>query len=329
MGNRFMQPLRIAIQWLYLLFTIWLGIRFWQFVTYFRSGGMTPAVPRPDGIEAFLPIAALLGIRDWFQTGNINGVHPASVVILLTAIALAFLLRRSFCSWICPIGTLEEILWKSGFSLLKRNVRLPNWLDIALRSPKYLLLAFFIYFIFWAMPPDQVSSFITSDYNKIADARLLDFFLTLSGWPLIFIGILLIFSLPLRNPFCRFLCPYGALLGLFAMFSPAKVTRNSEVCISCGVCNQFCPVYIPVMQKKRVHSPECIGCWRCISHCRAEGALSMGLTGGKIAISGIIFACLVLIIFIGGTFAGKITGHWNTAVTVGEYGRLLQPPNRR
>ena len=324
-----MQPLRIAIQWLYLFFTIWLGIRFWQFVTYFRSGGVTPAVPRPDGIEAFLPIAALLGIRDWFQTGSINTIHPASVVTLLTAIALAFLLRRSFCSWICPIGTLEELLWKRGFSLLKRNIRLPNWLDITLRSPKYLLLAFFIYFIFWAMPPDQVSAFIASDYNKIADARLLDFFLHLSGWPLLFISATLLFSLPLRNPFCRFLCPYGALLGLFAMFSPVKVTRSSGVCISCGVCNQFCPVYIPVMQKKRVHSPECIGCWRCISHCRAEGALSMSLTGGKIAISGIIFACLVLIIFIGGTCAGKITGHWNSAVTSAEYGRLLQQPNRR
>ena len=319
-----MQPLRIAIQWIYLFFTVWLGIRFWQFVTHYRSKGLTPAVPRPDGVEAFLPIAALLGIRDWLQTGSLNAVHPASVVILLTAIALAFLLRRSFCSWICPIGTLEEILWKRGFVLFRRNIRLPKWLDITLRSPKYLLLAFFAYFIFWAMAPDQVSSFIASDYNKIADVRLLDFFLHLSGWPLLFIIVTLVLSLPLRNPFCRFLCPYGALLGLCSLLSPVKVTRDRVLCVSCGVCSQFCPAYIPVMQKKRVNSPECVGCWRCISHCRSEGALSMKLIGGKLTIAGMVFAALVVLVFVGGTFTGKLTGHWKTAITPAEYGRLLK-----
>src|SRR5512138_2313067 len=133
MGYRFMQPLRIAIQWLYLLFIVWLGIRFYQFVSQIRSGTV-PAVSRPDGVEGFLPIAALLGLRDWFHTGNINPVHPAAVVILLTITILSLLLRRSFCSWICPIGTIEELLWKRGYTLFKRNIRLPKWLDIVLRS---------------------------------------------------------------------------------------------------------------------------------------------------------------------------------------------------
>jgi Pyruvate/2-oxoacid:ferredoxin oxidoreductase delta subunit len=128
----------------------------------------------------------------------------------------------------------------------------------------------------------------------------------------------------MRNPFCRFLCPYGALLGLVALFSPAKVSRDHDTCVSCGVCSQFCPTYIPVMARKRVHSPECIGCWRCISHCRAEGALAMKLPGGKVAIPGIIFALLLVLIFMGGTFAGKLTGHWKTAVSLEEYGRLIK-----
>ncbi len=324
MGSRFMQPLRIAVQWLYLLFIIWLGSRFYQFVTHFRSNGLTPAVNRPDGIEGFLPIAALLGLRDWLHSGSISPVHPAAVVILLTAITLSLLLRRSFCSWICPIGTIQELLWKRGFALFKRNIRLPQWLDIILRSPKYLLLAFFIYFIFLLMPYEQVIGFIESDYNKIADVRLLDFFLHLSALPLFFIAFLLILSLPLRNPFCRYLCPYGALLGLFALFSPTKVTRDNATCIACGVCSQLCPSYIPVMDKTRIHSPECIGCWRCISYCRAEGALAMKLSGRKITMHGIIFALLVVLIFLGGTFVGKLSGHWKTAVTYEEYGRLLK-----
>lgn len=324
MSNRFMQPLRITIQWLYLFFISWLGFRFYQFVAHFRSNGMTPLVNRPDGVEAFLPIAGLLGLRDWLESGSINPVHPAAVVILLTAIIVSLLLRRSFCSWICPVGTIEEVLWKRGFALFKRNIRPPRWLDIILRSPKYLLLAFFVYAIFLQMPAAQVRGFINSDYNKIADVRLLDFFLNLSGPALIVIGLLLILSLPLRNPFCRFLCPYGALLGLVALFSPAKVTRDNNTCVACGVCNQFCPTYIPVMQKKRVHSPECIGCWRCISHCRAEGALAMKLPGRKIAIPGIIFALLVVLIFVAGPFTGKLSGHWKTAVPIEEYRRLVK-----
>jgi polyferredoxin len=323
MGNRFMQPLRITIQWLYLFFIIYLGIRFYQFVLHFQSNGASPPVARPDGVEGFLPIAALLGIRDWLASGSLNPVHPAAVVILLAAIATSLLLRRSFCSWICPVGTVEELLWKQGFKLFRRNIHPPRLLDIILRSPKYLLLVFFIYSIFIAMPTDQVSAFIASDYNKIADVRLLDFFLHISGTPLIVIGLLLILSLPIKNPFCRFLCPYGALLGLVAICSPAKVTRDSTACVSCGVCSQFCPAKIPVMTKKRVHSPECIGCWRCISYCRAEGALSMKLTGRKVVLPGIVFALLVLLVFWGGTGIGKMTGNWHTAITPAEYGRLL------
>ena len=323
MGNRFMQPLRIAVQWIYLFFCLYLGWRFFQFVAHFRTAGAAPLVPRPDGIEAFLPIAALMGVRDWIAAGKINPVHPASVVVLLSVVLVSLLLRRSFCSWICPVGTLEELLWKRGFALFKRNLRPPRWLDLILRSPKYLLLAFFVYFIFFAMTAEQVRAFLSDDYSKIADVRLLDFFLTLSGVPLVVITLLLILSLPLKNPFCRFLCPYGALLGLIALLSPAKVTRNREFCVTCGACNQVCPAYIPVMAKKRVHSPECIGCWRCISHCRAEGALSMALPGRHVAIPGIIFALLVVLVFWGGTLAGKLSGSWHTAVTMAEYARLL------
>jgi polyferredoxin len=323
MYQRFMQPLRIAIQWGFLLFILYLGIRFAQFVHYFRSGGSVSFVPRPAGVEAFLPIAGLLGVKDWIVNGVINPIHPAAVVIFVTAIGVSLLLKRSFCSWICPIGTISELLWKFGFRTLKRNVRPPAWLDLPLRGFKYLLLAFFLWTILLKMPAEAVASFIASDYHKIADVRLLDFFLTLSGFPLAVIAILVVASLPVRNAFCRYLCPYGALLGLVSSCSPFKVTRITASCVSCGVCSQFCPSYLPVMSKERIHSPECIGCWRCISHCRTSGALEMRLSGSRFAISGLLFAVLVVGLFWGGTLLGKATGHWQTAISIAEYARLL------
>jgi len=324
MGSRYLQPLRIAVQWAFLLFCCYLGVRFYQFALYFRSGGTVSFTPRPPGVEAFLPIAGLMGVKDWLVSGAINPIHPAAVVIFLAVVTVSLLLKRSFCSWICPVGTLSEALWKGGFTLFKRNLRPPGLLDPLLRGGKYLLLLFFLYTILWAMPPQALSAFLQSDYHKIADVRMLDFFLHLSGTALAVIIFLLLVSIPVRNAFCRFLCPYGALLGLISTLSPVKVTREKKTCVSCGVCTQVCPSYLPVMQKERVLSPECLGCWRCISHCRAEGALGMKLTGRKVAVDGLLFALLVVGIFWGGTQLGKLTGHWHSAVTLQEYSRLLR-----
>ncbi|MBI1922213.1 MAG: 4Fe-4S binding protein [Geobacter sp.] len=326
MSKRYIQPLRIAVAWGFLFFQLYLGVQFFRFVLHFRSGGVTPLVSRPNGVEGFLPISALLGLKEWFVSGAINPVHPAALVIFLAVIAVSFLLKRSFCSWICPVGTVSELLWKCGFNIFKRNYRPPRWLDIGLRGVKYLLLAFFLWSIVWVMPSEAVTAFIHSDYNKIADVRLLDFFLHLSGVALAVIVTLLILSLPFRSPFCRFLCPYGALVGLISMLSPVKVTRDKKTCVHCGVCTQVCPSYIPVMEKERVFSEECIGCWRCISHCRAMGTLEMKLTGRRIVVPGLLFALLVVGIVWGGSLVGKATGHWKTAVSVEEFGRLLGKP---
>jgi polyferredoxin len=322
MSDRYVQPLRILIQFCFLGFMLWLGIRFYQFVHYFRSGGATHFVARPEGVEGFLPISGLLGLSAWIRGLGINDIHPAAVVIFVTVLVLALMLRRSFCSWICPVAAVSECSWKAGFKLLRRNLHLPHWLDVALRLLKYLLLAFFLYTAAFAMSPAAMDAFIRSDYHRIADVRLLDFFLHLSPLAMGIILSLLAASLLLRNPFCRYLCPYGALLGLVAMLSPVRVTRNSERCVSCGVCNQVCPTYIDVMRKQSVYSPECIGCWRCVSHCRFNQALSMRVAG-RYAMPGIVFAVLVVLIFWGGTLAGRAGGHWQTAQDMREYWRLL------
>ena len=320
-----MQPLRVAIQWAFLLFTVYLGITFYRFVLYCQ-GESRVFVPRPDGVEGFLPISALVSLRGWFLTSHINPIHPAGLVIFLTIVGVSLLLKRSFCSWICPVGTISEVCWKEGFNLFRRNIRPPRWLDISLRGIKYLLLLFFLWSILVLMSSDAVLSFIYSDYNKIADIRMLDFFLHPSPLSLTLIGILVLVSFPVRNAFCRFLCPYGALLGLVSMLSPVKVTRDRQLCVSCGVCTQVCPSYIPVMAQKRVLSAECIGCWRCIAHCRAHGALEMKLFGSRVGVPGLVFALLVVLMFWGGTQAGKLTGHWRTAIPLQEYLHLARDP---
>ena len=323
MSARYVQPLRILVQFCFLACMVWLGILFFQFVSSISSGGAASLVERPPGIEGFLPISGLLGLSAWIKGAGFNAIHPAAVVLFLTIIAVSLLLRRSFCSWICPVATVSELAWKGGFCLFRRNLNLPRPLDLVLRGLKYLLLAFFVYSIVIAMPAEALRGFILSDYHKIADIRLLDFFLHISPLALGIILFLVALSFPLRNPFCRYLCPYGALLGLAALISPVRVTRDNERCVSCGVCSQVCPSRIDVMRKRSVVTAECIGCWRCVSHCRFNEALSMRFAG-RFLIPGALFAALVALVFWGGSLLGKATGHWQTSISIGEYQRLLQ-----
>lgn len=322
MPSRYMQPLRIVTQFSFLAFMVWLAFNFYNFVQMAATPMAGVSAVRPHGIDGFLPISGLLGTASWIRGDGINSIHPAAVVIFLTVGAVSLVLRRSFCSWICPIAAISECAWKAGYRVSRRTWRLPAKFDKALRSLKYVLMAFFIYSIAVAMDRKALLQFINSDYHKIADVRLMSFFLHLSTVALTVILVIVLCSLLLRIPLCRYLCPYGALLGLIAVCSPLRVTRNSEKCVSCGVCSQVCPANIDVMNKASVASPECIGCWRCISHCRFNNALSMNAFQ-RLKIPGFIFALLVVALFYGGTVVGKLSGHWVSQISPEEYVRLL------
>jgi polyferredoxin len=316
------QRVRIAIQWVFLLFSLYLGVALYRFVLYFRSDGVSAFIARPDGVEAFLPISALVSLKGWISSGTINSIHPAALVVFLTALLVSLLLKRAFCSWICPVALVSELFWKIGCRLFGRNFRLSPWLDWLLRPVKYLLLFFFLFSIMVTMSAASVNSFILSDYNKTADVKMLDFFLHLTGPPLAVILILLLLSLVFRNPFCRFLCPYGALLGLLSRLSPVKVQRTESACIHCGGCNKACPSHLDVMHLERVVSCECIGCLRCVSSCPEPAALQLRLKGGQ-RVSGMLFAALIVAIFVGGSIVGRVTGHWHSSIARSEYRRLL------
>lgn len=305
-------------QWAWLILTFELGARFVLWVRQVEQGAVT--LHRPPGVEAFLPLSGLLGLRHLWETGEVTAVRPAALVTVLAAAAAGLLLKRSFCSWVCPIGTLSE--WLAGLSarMCGRRLGLPRWLDLPLRSVKYLLLGFFLAAIFWRMTGGEVAAFLDSPYNRVADVKMLYFFERLS--PLAARVLLALAALSLVVPYfwCRYLCPYGALLSGLSLLSPLKVTRHSPSCIDCGLCAKACPSRLPVDRLARVRSDECVGCLSCVAACPVPRALRVESPAPwRRAVRPAVFALLVLVVFGGLIVAGRALGAWQTQVTTEEY----------
>src|SRR5207302_8149841 len=80
-----------------------------------------------------------------------------------------------------------------------------------------------------------------------------------------------------QNFWCRYLCSYGALMGLAALPSPLRVRREASLCIDCAKCAKACPSVLPVDKLLQIQSAECMDCMECVAVCPAEGALHIGL----------------------------------------------------
>lgn len=320
--SRFLQ--RPVIQGSCLLCCLWLGIRFARFIDYFATGRQGPIPARPAGVEGFLPIGALVSLKHWLVGGRFDTVHPAALVILLTVLALTVVAGKAFCSWLCPVGTVSTALAALGRRLLGRNLLPPTWLDLPLRAGKYLLLAFFLKIVLLDMPAAALAGFLASPYWAVSDIRMLHFFTRPTPLLVAVLAILAGLSLLIRDAWCRYLCPYGALLGLVAQVAPLRVRRREEACNGCQQCSRACPSRLQVDHKKAVHSPECTACLRCVASCPEPGALALGLPGApRPWLTPPRFALLVVVLFAGGLLVGMMSGHWQTALPAAAYRQLV------
>ena len=320
------QPARRVFQAAFLLLNGWLGAIFYIWVRQFEPGGASTSVPRPAGIEGWLPIAGLMNLRYLLLSHHVPTVHPAAMFLLIAFLAISFLFRKAFCSWLCPVGTLSEYLWRAGQKLFRRNFHLPRWLDLALRSLKYLLLAFFVVAAF-SMGAGEISAFMASPYGIIADVRMLNFFRHLGETAAIVLAFLAIASLFLQNFWCRYLCPYGALLGTTALISPARIRRKAESCIDCAKCAHACPSSLPVDKLMTIKSAECTGCLECVAVCPAKDTLNLslpnlpGLKPPQVPVWAM--AAGIAILFLGIVGFAKTSGYWESNVPRAIYQQLV------
>jgi polyferredoxin len=330
------QKIRHLVQWVSVALNLWIAAQFYLWVRGFERGGQGWQVSRPAGVEGWLPIAGLMNLKYALVTGHVPAVHPAAMVLLVAFLAMSVVMKKAFCGWLCPVGTAQEYLWKLGQRIFGRNLKVPRWLDRELSGVKYLLLAFFAFVIAW-MPAAALRDFMSGPYGTIADVKMLDFFRTISWTGIAVIVCLVLLSALIRNFWCRYLCPYGALLGLVSLLSPVKIRRDAEACIDCGKCRKACPASVYVDRLVQIRSAECMACMACVASCPAENALQLALPPRKAGTAAERWrgqvvrpravAAILAVIFLGVVLAARMTGHWQTHVPRAVYMQLVPHAN--
>ena len=319
------QRLRRGFQFAFLLLNLWIGVEFYLWVRHFETGGRTIAASRPPGVEGWLPIASLMNLKAYLLTGHLPPIHPAGMFLLVGFLAASFFFRKSFCGWLCPVGAISEYLWRLGRKVFRRSYALPKWADLPLRSLKYILMALFLFAV-GSMSAEGIRAFLESPYGVVDDVKMLNFFRSLSVTGVAVMTLLAVASVFVQNFWCRYLCPYGALMGLVSMASPLRIRRDTALCIDCGKCAKACPTLLPVDQLVTIKSAECLGCMQCVAACPEDGALFMSAPGSK-RVPAWAIAAGVAVLFLGAYTTARVTGHWTTDLPDRVYQNLVPRAN--
>ncbi len=150
---------------------------------------------------------------------------PVSVVLFFS-LPLVFTLffGRTFCASVCPLGAVQEMV-------AVRSVRVPKWVDHSLGLVPYFYLGVGVAFAATG------TAFLICRYDPFVG------FFRLSGSVnmLVFGGCLLVIGVIIGRPYCRYLCPYGAILGVLSRFSKWHLRIPPQDCIQCRLCEEVCP----------------------------------------------------------------------------------------
>jgi polyferredoxin len=330
------QLIRQIVQGIFVALNLWLGLQFYLWVRYFERGGTGLAVSRPAGAEGWLPIAGLMNFKYFLLTGRVPSVHPAAMFLFMAFLLISLLAKKAFCSWLCPVGTFSESLGKLGKKIFRRNLRLPRWADLPLRGLKYVLLGFFV-FVIGSMSAEALDDFMHTSYGLVADVKMLNFFRNMGETAFLVIAVLVLLSLLVENVWCRYLCPYGAMMGLASLLSPLKIRRNPAACTDCGKCSRACPANLPVDRLMQVRSVECTACMACVAACPARDALQFSLAPNQPSlptqpwfrrpVSPLAVAGILACVFFGLVLFAKATNHWQTILPREVYLRLVPHAN--
>lgn len=189
---------------------------------------------------------------------------------------------RFVCGWLCPFGLIQDLLHKIPFP---RKVRtFPG--DKLLRKLKYVILLVFVillpmflvdimgqgapYFCKLICPVGTLEGGIPLVLLNKSMHSALGF---LYAWKNVLLVLTIILSVMIYRPFCKYICPLGAVYSVFHPISVFKYQVEEDKCIHCGACAKACKMQVNPVQN--ANHPECIRCGQCKNIC-PTGAITCG-----------------------------------------------------
>ena len=195
-------------------------------------------------------------------------VMSGAIIFGFAVLVYTMFQGRKFCAWICPLGTAQELIYSLRGKRCRMKHRTPFYLERKLSLLKYLILLITV-----------ALTLLGLNYLFI---RLCPFY-ALSLLPKLFtpglaiLGIVLLKSVFGEREWCRYLCPYAALMNIFQWLGEVagirrkKVRRNLERCTDCGLCSLNCPMNLNLAEFEYVQDRNCIHCGRCSESCPKPG----------------------------------------------------------
>ncbi len=203
------------------------------------------------------PVGALQHVFIW--VGDVTG-HMVAYVQFGAVVLAALIVGRVFCGWACPMGATQYFLYRKESGKKVRRFEISREQHSILRWMKYVVLVVLIGLVLLTRQP------VFEDIDPFKALFNLDFSL---GVPLLFLVVLLAVSIVIGFPWCKYVCPLGALLGLLQKFSIFKI-RFSDACTNCGVCHNVACDYMAIEPGDpcpTVNQMECVRCGECLARC--------------------------------------------------------------
>jgi len=211
-------------------------------------------------LHAICPFGAVESMITLVTAGSlVPKLQMSNLVISALILIITIVFGAVFCSFVCPLGTLQEWIGKLGKKIFKRkyNTFIPQKVHNILRYLRYISLIAVVLLTF------NASRLIFADVDPFF--AMYHFFtdeITIGS--LVILAATMIGSLFVERPWCKYVCPYGALLGIIGKFSIFKIIRKSETCNSCTLCDRQCPVNIEISKHEKIGHAACIRCMNCV-----------------------------------------------------------------
>ncbi|MBI9013802.1 MAG: 4Fe-4S binding protein [Clostridiales bacterium] len=229
-----------------------------------ESGSSIPLIPSIS-LHAICPFGGVETASTLLLYGSyIPKLHQSTLVIFALVFLSSILFGPILCGYICPLGSIQEWIGKIGRKLFKKkyNHFVPEKLDKSLRYLRYISLIAVVYLT------GKTLTLIFLDVDPYY--ALMNFYTgEVAIGALITLTVTLLLSLFVERPWCKYACPYGALLGLTNLIRLFSIKRKEATCVNCHLCDNVCPMNIEVSKKQSIRDHQCISCHECTSdeHC--------------------------------------------------------------